>query len=410
MAPDNPKLRPIQAVPVRHNGRIGVQLFDPSRLTDHALVVPRETMAILSLFDGSHSVVDIQTALLRATGEFVLSTDIQGLVDKLDEALLLESDHFRAHVRHLEEVYRSRPVRPPCSAGQGYPAAPDALRLEIDGHFSAQGLSTSTAPPASERLVGLVAPHIDLTRGGPTYAHAYQALATGASDAELFVIFGTAHYCREAQFILTRKNFQTPLGTVRTDENLVETIAQRAGADCFQEELVHATEHSIEFQVIFLQHLLDGRAVDILPILCGPLDRHVAEGQAPGDVPEVTRVLDAVRQSVAETGKRVCVIAGADLAHVGPQFGDDFDVTPQVMEDVERADRESLAFVESLDPDGFNETVQADRNARHVCGVAPIYALLKTADARRAELLDYRQASDPDLGRAVTFASLALYA
>ena len=51
-------------------------------------------------------------------------------------------------------------------------------------------------PKDARRLVGVVVPHIDLDRGGPIYAHAYRAVAE-RSDAELFVIFGTAHMSPE---------------------------------------------------------------------------------------------------------------------------------------------------------------------------------------------------------------------
>lgn len=407
---EKPRLRPIQAVPMRDGGRVIVQIFDPARISDKVLAVPQETMFLLSLFDGTRSMVDIQAELMRRTGDLVFSSDIQSIIEQLDEALLLDSDHFRTHVRELEEAYRNSPVRKACSAGNGYPADASKLRAQIDGYFAAEDLSVAPSPaPSDARLVGVVAPHIDLERGGPSYAHAYAALAAGAADAELFVVFGTAHFSSDALFILTRKSFQTPLGTMRTNAELVDAVAERAGGDFFRSELVHANEHSIEFQVIFLQRLFADRPVEILPILCGSTDSAVAGDQCPRDVEEVAAFLEAVRSVAAESGKRVCTIAAADLAHVGAHFGDDFALTPTVMQDVERADRDALAHVEQLDPDGFYHSVHADDNARHICGVASIYALLATAGATRCELLDYRQAVDGDVGRAVTFAALALY-
>jgi predicted class III extradiol MEMO1 family dioxygenase len=41
-------------------------------------------------------------------------------------------------------------------------------------------------------LAGLVAPHIDLRRGGPSFARAYRQLR-GRDDIELFVILSTGH-------------------------------------------------------------------------------------------------------------------------------------------------------------------------------------------------------------------------
>jgi len=46
---------------------------------------------------------------------------------------------------------------------------------------------------------------------GPCYAHAYKALAEGG-DADLFVIFGTGHQLAQPPFVMTEKDYQTPLG------------------------------------------------------------------------------------------------------------------------------------------------------------------------------------------------------
>jgi AmmeMemoRadiSam system protein B len=223
------------------------------------------------------------------------------------------------------------------------------------------------------------------------------------------VVLGTAHQAQDALFTLTRKSFQTPLGTLPTNADLVEALARRYGRDLFAEELVHRGEHSIEFQAVWLQHVLSGRPVEMLPVLCGSMERAVGDERQPRELPEISDFLDALREVVRASGRRACGIAAADLSHVGRQFGDDYDLSPQVMEDMERADRAMLAHVVSLEPDAFYDCVRADSNARHICGVPPIYALLATTDATRCTLLDYRQAADYGLQRAVTFASLALH-
>jgi len=408
---DYPKMRPVQAIPVRDEGRVFLQIFDPSRLSDRVIVVPQEMAYIIELFDGTNSIVDIQTALMRRFGQLILSEHIAEIIRQLDKALLLDSEHFEAHVREVEEAFRSGAVRHATSAGTGYPDDPTALAAQLDGYFTADGGPGLPQPGSgSGDLVGLIAPHIDFQRGGPSYAHAYKALAESC-DADLFVVFGTAHFAhRKSLFIPTRKSFETPFGTLATSEALVDALLQRCGSDLLAEEIVHKNEHSIEFQVVLLQHVLRGRPIEMLPVLCCSTEEAVGDAASPRDVAEIRDFLDAVREVVAASGRKACAIAGADLAHVGPQFGDEFRLTPQVMADVDRADRQMLAFVEGMDADGFFDSVRADDNARHICGVPPIYALLATTDARRCELLDYRQASDYDLQRSVTFASMALYA
>lgn len=361
---------------------------------------------LLSLFDGTNTIRDVQAAILRQFGQLIPSAQIEEVVSQLDEALMLESARFRAHLTALDAAFRASPTRPPASAGYGYPAEPEALAELLDGLFG-QAADPGQTPGT---MVGLVAPHIDFQRGGASYASAYRTLARDC-PADLFVVFGTAHFAQKEPFTLTRKSFETPLGTLPTNAELVDAVASRLGQPgLFAEELLHKNEHSIEFQAVCLQHALRGRRAEMLPILCGALELAAGEAPSPRSVAAVGGFLDALRTVLAESGRQWCAIAGADLSHVGPAFGHDFDLTPQVMADVERADRETLACVERLDPDGFYASVQADGNARHICGTAAIYALLATAPARRCTLLDYRQAADYPLQRAVTFASLALYA
>ncbi|MFW6108305.1 MAG: AmmeMemoRadiSam system protein B [bacterium] len=407
---DKPKLRPLQAVAVRHEGELMVQLFDPAQLSDHVAIVPEQMVVLLALLDGTRTLADIQGALSRHFGERIPSQQIESVVQQLDEALFLDSDRFADHVRELTEAFRAAPLREATSAGSGYPAEPAALKTHLDELFTADdGPGRPEAGSADGELVGLVAPHIDFARGGPSYARAYKALGDGC-DADLFVVLGTAHHGRDALYILTDKDFATPLGTVKTDAGLVHALAEHWDGDPFAEELVHRHEHSVELQLVFLQHLVGDRDIAVVPVLCGAMAQAVGAEGRPSEVAAVADFTAALREIIAGSGRKACVIASADLAHVGRHFGDDYALTPQVMGDVERADLKALDHVLSLDADAFYETVMLDGNARHLCGVPAICTLLAAVEASRCELLDYRQAVDYEIDRAVTFASLALYA
>ncbi|NVL68025.1 MEMO1 family protein, partial [Escherichia coli] len=91
----------------------------------------------------------------------------------------------------------------------------------------------------------------------------------------------------------------------------------------------HKREHSLEFQAVFLRHLLGNRPARIIPILAG-LGEQQSNGASPKHSRAVERFLGAVRKVV--DAKRAVVIAGADLAHVGPRFGD-----PKPFDEGERA-------------------------------------------------------------------------
>jgi AmmeMemoRadiSam system protein B len=75
---------------------------------------------------------------------------------------------------------------------------------------------------------GIIAPHIDLLRGGHCYAHAWHALAE-AYEAGTFVILGTVHVPTQNLFTATRKSFKTPLGQMAADREFIDALAQRHG-------------------------------------------------------------------------------------------------------------------------------------------------------------------------------------
>jgi hypothetical protein len=90
-----------------------------------------------------------------------------------------------------------------------------------------------------------------------------------------------------------------------------------------------------------------------------------------------------------------------DLAHVGPRFGDPEPNTTRSLALVERADRGMLDSVVAGDARGFFASVAFDHDARRICGLSPIYTLLRLFPETRGRLLRYTQWPDPE--GAVTF-------
>jgi AmmeMemoRadiSam system protein B len=225
------------------------------------------------------------------------------------------------------------------------------------------------------------------------------------SDADLFVIFGTCHAGMAHPFALTGKDYESPLGPVAVDRAFVESLAARARQDCFGAELAHRIEHSIEFQAVFLRYLFDGRRdIAIVPVLTSFAHEALARGRRPEDDPRVPRFLDALAETIAASGRRVALVAGADLAHVGPRFGDPEPVTPLELARIADEDRAMLAAVEAGDPAAFFESVAGDDDRRRICGLSPIWTLLAALGGGRGELKRYAQWPDPQ--GVVTFASV----
>ncbi len=262
----------------------------------------------------------------------------------------------------------------------------------------------------------MLSPHIDLHRGGPAFAWAYKRIVE-ETDADLFVIFGTAHNPMRNLFSVTRKHFETPLGTVETDRAFVSQLAAKlVGAqggqelNLFADELAHRQEHSIEFQAVFLQYLLgDRRPFKIVPVLTGSFHEFVAGNRSPTDSAQVSAFVTAMRQTAAQHGGKICYISGGDLAHIGQRFGDRAFLDAARLKDQAENDRELLAAACRCDSDAFFRHVASQQDRNRICGLSPTYTMLEVMRPQRGELLRYDQAVELDGTACVSFASLAFY-
>jgi len=393
----------VDIVPIEHDGQPSFCLYDP-------LVLSPAAVFVVSMLNGQNGVEDIQHAFRAQSGGVTLdSAQILEIVGHLDRSGFLQSENFDAIYARVSEEFCKADIRPAYLSGKSYPEDPDELRAFLDGQFLRDGgpgegpLAESTG---EGRLPGLIVPHIDFGRGGHVYAHGYRSLSCHARP-DTVIIFGVAHASEPVPFILSRKHFDTPLGVVQVDEEMVERLEQACTWDPFAFELTHRTEHSIEFQAVMLAHVY-GSDVKIVPILCSMFGEEFDAG-APSATQPIEDFLRACNACVQQTEKKVSVIASADLAHVGRKFGDDFEIDHRVKESVARRDEEDLRYTETIDPGNFYASVMMDGNRRRVCGLNCIYSALRAVEgiAKFGEPLHYDSAEDP-AGGIVSFASIAL--
>ncbi len=367
-----------------------------------------QVAAILGLLDGRHSLLDIQAAFARHFGTLLFREQLLEVIHTLDEQLFLDSPRFAAHQAEIRAEFLRAQSRPARLAEKSYPAEAEALATMLDAYFRApEGPGETRPTPSAERLAGLILPHIDFARGGACYAWGYRE-AEALPTVDRWVILGTAHAPIEKPFALTRKDFETPLGRAETDRSFVDRLLARVGAGYLEDEFAHRGEHSIELQAVFLRHQTPpNRPLQIVPVLCGSFHRFVEERRSPEDDPGVARLLAGLRETLDESGGRTMILASADLAHIGPQFGDPSPVTPGQLREIADADREALAAVETGDAGMFFAAVARDGNRRRICGLPPIYSALWVLGGARGRLLRYAQSPDPHA--VVTFAAVGLY-
>jgi AmmeMemoRadiSam system protein B len=379
---ENPKFRPINPQPASAQGQPILVLQDPLQLSDRVAYLPRALAPMLALCDGSRTVNEIQASLMIRAGLSISLTDLNGILDQLDQVLLLENRRSAAAIEVAVEAYRAAPFRAPSLAGAGYPADPDETRQFLD-HFLEENGSNEPA----QGLRGLVSPHIDYQRGGPVYAQVWSYAAEAVCDVDLVILLGTDHNGDDGKITLTRQSYATPYGVLPTDLELVDDLAALVGVDiAFEQELNHRHEHSIELAALWLHHMRDGEPCSLLPILTGSFFAFVQGDISLADSAVLNDTVGFLRHVMAR--KNAIIVAAADLAHIGPAFGGgrvDAVGRAQLKLDDERL----IETICSGDAGRFFATIQAEGDRRNICGLAPIYLSLSALGDAKGELVGY---------------------
>ena len=400
-----PRLRmTLDFMPSPFEDKPGLVIRDPFHFSDATLIVPPALVECLEYFDGQHSALDLRAHLVRITGDLQAGDLENNLLTALSEAGFLEDENFERRREEAERAFAEAPLREPAHAGTGYPGEAGELRATFDEYLS--GAKTNGA--AKGRALAIAAPHVSPFGGVEAYRAAYSALTPADAD-RTFVILGTSHYGHPDRLGLTRKPFVTPYGEAVTDTKLVDELERKLGPAAMVEDYCHAIEHSIEFQVVFLQHLF-GPNIRILPVLCGSYLRSIYEGGLPEDDEDVRRILGTLGEIGAREDGKLLWVLGVDMAHMGQRYGDRMTAIAgrDEMAEVEQRDRVRIQRMEAGDARGFWDLVQQKQDDLKWCGSAPIYTFLKAVPQARGELLGYQQ-WNIDEASVVSFAGMRFH-
>ncbi len=381
-----PRLRfNLDFVPSSEPEKPGLYIRDPYHYSDATLLIPPPLVQALECFDGQQSSRDLRAELVRITGEIEVSEIEKHLHDALNDAGFLENDRYREMKAAREAEFAQEEVREAAFAGSAYPDKPASLKKLLTSRIGAAEGDSST--------VAVAAPHASPDASWDTYKAAYQNLPSPEDAADLtFVILGTSHYGAPERFGLTRKSFETPFGRTQTNQALINELAGAAPEAIRMEDYCHAVEHSIEFQVVFLQHLY-GPNVRILPILCGPYVKSVYQGGMPEDTEHVARFLDTLGNMGAREGRKLFWVLGIDMAHMGRRYGDSLRATANLgeMVAIEMRDRDRIHQINAGDRSGYWSLVRDGHDDLKWCGSAPLYTFMKVMPGLKGELLKYHQ-------------------
>lgn len=148
------------------------------------------------------------------------------------------------------------------AAGRFFPADPTALEEFIDD------LLRQAPEPAEDggEVRAVVVPHGCYRYSGVTAAHAYRAVAALRGSIRTVAVVGPSHrFALRGMALAGALDFSTPLGDLRVAPGITDRIPGLPGAHV--DDLAHATEHSVEVQLPFIQRALG--AVDLIPVVTG---------------------------------------------------------------------------------------------------------------------------------------------
>lgn len=399
----NPRLRTdIEIVPGQVQGKRVLIVRDPMGLIEKPIALNPDLASILALLDGTRSLRDIQYELMRRQGGVLVSSDqIQKMLDQLDAAMLLDNERYHRAFQAMAAAYTAETVRRPIHAGQGYPADPKKLHEYLDAVLARGKPSDAVAP---KDIVAVAAPHIDPKVGERVYAAAYGPLR--GAEFQRAIILGIMHRSDDGLFSISQKAYATPYGIARTDADLVARLREAGEAIVSDHDLAHRTEHSIEFQVIFLQHVLGRADIAIVPILCGSFSHFLGQWKRPSEIPSAADLFAVIREALGDTKHKTILVAGVDLSHIGPKFGDHMSGRA-IAEESEKHDRALLDALCRMDPGAFWAESRRVEDRYHVCGFPALACMTEILKDCTGHLLDYEIWHEEPTRSAVSFAAVA---
>jgi hypothetical protein len=184
-----PKLRRLDRHRLDRDGEALIVLRDPIGLAD-PVALPAEVGVILDLLDGERTAAQIRHTLIFRGGPRFDADEIEGLIEALAEAWLLDDDAFRERWAALHRDFIDAPLREPIYAGVLYPRDPAQLHELWGALLGAPRLRRSSG---EEALLGVVLPHQPFDQISRILDLTLRRLPSPDS-LDLIVLLGTDHH------------------------------------------------------------------------------------------------------------------------------------------------------------------------------------------------------------------------
>lgn len=388
----------LEFIPIEHEGQQIVLVRDPLGLTQEGGAIGLPLFHMLSQLEVTRTREAFQQLLTHMQGGVeVPDEDVDKVLTQLDEAFFLDSERYSQARKQIVTEFMQQPTRPAVFAGASYPGDPEELAPLMEAMLTPQ---TEDAPPPESPLA-IVAPHIDPAIGELGYGAAYRSLQHAAPKRVL--IFGVGHGLMDGMYSLTEKDFETPLGVVTTDKTAIKMLRDAGQNIIAPDDFVHKSEHSIEFQALFLRQALPKDSFSIIPILCGSFLFHLPEYSRQAFLDLAGPFLETLKDMM-RSEQRALAVAGVDFCHIGPKFGHKRtgkEIEPEAREH----DEQLMQCLLKGDAEGFWRVSAAVEDKYNVCGFSALATLLEILPESRGVNLGYDMWHEDPTQSAVSFAA-----
>jgi len=242
-------------------------------------------------------------------------------------------------------------IRQPAVAGMFYPNNQNDLSNTVKQFLQQVNKAAGPVPKA------IIAPHAGYIYSGAIAASVYARVAQGHDIINKVVLLGPSHRVPLKGLAASAMSyFATPLSKIPVDQQAIEAILSLPQVSIL--EAAHATEHSLEVQLPFLQEVLGDFSV--IPLVVGEASPE-----------EVGEVLDRLWG-----GPETLIVISSDLSHY------------YRYEAAQKLDKQTSEAIEALRLE--------DIAHEQACGYHPVKGLLHVAKARglQAQTVDLRNSGD----------------
>jgi hypothetical protein len=164
-----PLRQSLEAIQVEQDGKPIVVLHDQEGLNDQSVAVTLPGFLLAMMLNGQNTLADVQSGFSKATGALISPEEIKALISQLEKSDLLETPAVQEKRKNILKQFIASSTRKAVHGGGAYPG--NLLELAA---FMGKFFQDSKGPgkqlvsnPLGAPPVGLIAPHIDLHRGGP---------------------------------------------------------------------------------------------------------------------------------------------------------------------------------------------------------------------------------------------------